>query len=186
MPQKAHVTSLDALESFRSHLIVYVSQARPALEEVSSDVMRVKLWLENDQRTHWENEVRRRTKVLEQAQQSLFSARLGILRQESSAEQLLVHRAKRTLEEAETKLRMVKKWARDYDGRVQPLLKQIEKLHSVLSHDLVKAMAYLAEVIKTLAAYAETRPVTEIAPTTVSASSAAKTNEFMGKADGKT
>ncbi len=33
MPQKAHVTSLDALEAFRSNLIVYVSQARPALDD---------------------------------------------------------------------------------------------------------------------------------------------------------
>jgi hypothetical protein len=164
MPQKAHVTSLDALEAFRSHLIVFVSQARPALEEVSSDVLRAKLWLENDQRTHWENQVRRRTKDLEQAQQSLFSARLGILRQETSSEQLLVHRAKRAVEEAEVKLRIVKKWTREFDGRVQPLLKQTEKLHSVLSNDLVKGIAYLAETIKTLTAYAEARPQTDLAP----------------------
>ena len=37
MPQKAHVTSLDALEAFRSDLIVYLSQARPALDEIGAD-----------------------------------------------------------------------------------------------------------------------------------------------------
>src|ERR1043166_2723133 len=97
------------------------------------------------QKTHRENQVRRRTKDLEQAQQSLFSARLGILRQETSAEQLLVHRAKRALEEAELKLKIVKKWNREYDGAVQPLLKQTEKLHSVLANDMAKAVAYLTE-----------------------------------------
>src|SRR5262249_14960182 len=112
-------------------------------------------WLENDQRLHWENEVKRRTKGLEQAQQSLFSAKLGLLRQETSAEQLAVHRAKRALEEADTKLRIVKKWDREFDGQVQPLLKQMEKLHSVLANDMAKAVAYLTEVIKSLAAYSE-------------------------------
>ena len=37
MAQKAHVTSLEALETFRANLVVYLSQARPALDEVSSD-----------------------------------------------------------------------------------------------------------------------------------------------------
>ena len=158
MPPKAHVSSLETIESFRSSLLVFLSQARPALEEVSADLMRVRLWLENDQRSHWTNEIRRRRKELEQAQQALFSARLGILRQESSAEQLLVHRAKRALEEAELKLKIVKKWNREYDGAVQPLLKQTEKLHSVLANDMAKAVAYLTEVSKTLASYAELRP----------------------------
>ena len=163
MPQKAHVTSLEMIESFRSSLLVFLSQARPALEEVSADVLRARLWLENDQRTHWQNQIRRRRKDLEQAQQSLFSARLGILRQETSAEQLLVHRAKRAVEEAELKLRIVRKWNREYDGLVQPLLKQTEKLHSVLAHDMLKAVAYLNEVIKTLAAYAELHPAGNLA-----------------------
>jgi hypothetical protein len=155
MPQQAHVISLESLEAFRAHLIVFLSQARPALEEVSADVLRAHLWLENDQRLHWENEVKRRAKGLEQAQQSLFSARLGLLRQETSAEQLAVHRAKRALEEADGKLKIVKRWDREFDGQVQPLLKQMEKLHSVLANDMVKAVAYLTEVIKSLAAYAE-------------------------------
>ena len=59
MPQKAHVTSVDALEAFRANLITYVSKARPTLEEVSADVMRAKQWLQTEQRTRLEAEVRR-------------------------------------------------------------------------------------------------------------------------------
>src|SRR5690349_3310663 len=134
MPQKAHVTSLEALETFRSNLIVYLSQARPALDEVSADVLRVRAWLEDEQRTHWEGQMRKRTKDLEQAQQALFSSRLGILRKESSAEQFAVHRAKAAVAEADLKLRTVKKWSREFDGRVQPLVKQTEKLQTVFSN----------------------------------------------------
>ncbi len=158
MPQKAQVRSIDAIEAFRSHLIVYLSQARPALEEAAADVMRTRSWLENDQRSYWENQIRRRKKELEQIQQALFSGRISTLQKESSADQLAFHRAKRALEEAEDKLRIVKKWAREFDNRVQPLLKQTEKLHTVLSHDMVNAVGYLTQTVNTLASYAEIKP----------------------------
>jgi len=167
MPDQARVTSLEALQTFRSNLIVYLGQARPLLEEVSASVLRTHLWLENEQRTHWENQIRRRLKELQQAQQALFSAKLGSLGHEMSSEQLAVHRAKRSLEESETKLRIVKKWDREYDGRAQPLVKQMEKLHTVLAMDMVQAVAYLTQAINTLAAYAEVK-----APGVVSSASA--------------
>ena len=167
MADKAQVTSLEALDSFRSHLIVYLSQARPALEEVSAEVLRTRVWLENDQRTHWENELRRRLKTLEQAQQALFSSRLGALRRETAVEQLAVHRAKHAVDEAEAKLRVIKKWTREFDTRAQPLLKQTEKLHTVFTNDMVKALTYLTQAINTLAAYAETKP--SLAPAAPSA-----------------
>jgi len=165
MPQKAHVTSLDALEAFRSNLIVYLSQARPALDEASAEVVRTRLWLENEQRLHWDNQIRRRNKELEQAQQALFSARLGALGKETAVEQFAVHRAKQALGEAEQKLRTLKKWEREFDSRVQPLVKQVEKLHTVLSNDMVKAIAYLRQAISTLAAYNEISAQGQAAPT---------------------
>ncbi len=155
MPQIAKVTSVEAIEAFRANLIVYVSKARPTIEEVSADVLRAKSWIENDQRTHWENTVRKRTRDLHEAQEALFSARISNLRKETAAEQMAFHRARRALDEAETRLRVLKKWGRDFDGYVGPLVKQTEKLHTVLANDMVKAIAYLAEIIKTLAAYSE-------------------------------
>jgi hypothetical protein len=155
MPQRAHVTSVDALESFRASLIVYVSQARSALEEISGEVVRTRLWLENDQRTCWENQLRRRRRDLDEAQQALFSSRISNLRHESALEQMAVHRAKRAVDEAESKLRLLKQWAREFESRVQPQVKQMEKLHTVLTNDMVQAAAYLSQAIQTLTAYAE-------------------------------
>lgn len=158
MPQRAIVSSVEAIEAFRANLLVYLSKARPALEEVSADVMRARSWLENDQQTYWEAEIRKRTKALEQAQQELFSARLSNLSKETAAQQFAYHRARRALDEAEGKLRVLKRWKRDFDGQVQPLVKQMEKLHGVLSQDMVQAAAYLAQVVTTLDAYARVAP----------------------------
>ena len=164
MAPQARVTSVDALEAFRASLIVYVSKARPALEEVSSDVLRTRLWLQNEQRLHLENQVRRHAKELEQAQQALSSARLSQLRDTRTAEHMAVQKARRSLDEAEAKLKILKRWDREFDTRVEPLLKQLEKLHTLLSHDLVKAVASLAQATQTLQAYADVMP-TAAAPT---------------------
>jgi len=158
MPDRAHVTSVDALESFRASLIVYLGKARSTLEEVSADVQRMRDWLENEQRTYWEHELRRRSRDLQEAQQALFSSRLSQLREASAAEQMAVQRAKRALDQADAKLRVVKQWNRVFDNRVDPLVKQMEKLHTVLAHDMVQAVAFLAQAINTLHAYADIVP----------------------------
>jgi predicted ATPase len=171
MPDRAHVTSVDALESFRASLIVYLSKARPTLEEVSADVQRTRGWLESEKRTYWENEFRRRSRALDEAQAALFSSTISKLSEVSAAEQMAVQRAKRALEVADAKLRAVKQWNRVFDNRVGPLVKQMEKLHSVLANDMVKAVAYLAQAIDTLHNYAGIipPPATGVAPAESSA-----------------
>jgi hypothetical protein len=158
MSQRANVTSIDALEAFRSALILYVNKARPTLEEVSSEVTRTRTWLESEQRTYWENHLRADNRTLEEAQQVLFGARLSNLRKESAAEIMAVQRAKRTRDGAEEKLRKVRQWNREFESRVQPLVKQMEKLHTILANDLTQAVVYLAQVIQTLDAYAAAHP----------------------------
>jgi hypothetical protein len=155
MASGAHVTSVENLESFRASLILYVSKARPALEEVSADVLRTRLWLENEQRLHWENQVRRRAKVLEQAQQALFSSGISSLGAASDTARMAVHRARQALEEAEGKLRVIRQWGREFDSRTDPLTKQLDHLHTVLSNDMLRALAFLTQALQALDAYAE-------------------------------
>lgn len=155
MPERAHVTSVEAIEAFRAHLLTYASKARPVLEEACDDVSRTRQWLEGDRRLHWEAQVRRRARDLEAAQQALFSAGLANLRQPTSAEHAAVQRARRALAEVEARLKATKRWALDFDNRVEPLVKQLDHLRTVLVHDLPKAAAYLAETIRLLDAYAD-------------------------------
>ncbi len=160
MSLRANITSVDAIKSFRASLVVYASKARPTLEEVSSDIVRTRVWLETEQRIHWEAEVRRRTRKLEDAQQALFGAKLSSMREVSAAEQMAVTRAKNALAEAEDKLKTVKRWNREYDSRTEPLARQLEKMHTLLAHDLPMAIAYLTKTLETLDAYANIAPPT--------------------------
>jgi hypothetical protein len=158
MAQQAQVTSVEAIESFRASLIVYLSKARPTLEEVSSEVLHTRLWLQEDQRLFWENEVRVRSRKLERAKAELFGARLSQLQEVSAAQQMAVHRAQHAVRDAEAKLALLKKWDRELENRTEPLLKQVDLLHGFLTSDMARAVAYLAQAVKSLDAYAGVAP----------------------------
>jgi hypothetical protein len=155
MAERAQVTSVEAIEAFRARLILYLSKARPTVEEVSNDVLRAKLWVQNDQRQFWERELRARGKKLEEARNQLFSARLSPLQVASSVEHLAVQRAERAVDEAEAKLVVLKKWGRELENRSEPLLKQVDALHNFLTTEIPRAVAHLAQVVRTLETYAD-------------------------------
>jgi chromosome segregation ATPase len=170
MANQANITSLDALESFRASLIVFLTKARRSLDEASEEVKRTRQWLQHEQKAHWEGEFRRRTKQLEQAQQELMSARLAT-HQESAmlARQMAVSKAKRDLAEVEQKLRKLKAWTMSFDTAADPIVKQMDRLRQTLN-DLAHAVTYLASVHKTLEAYAESAPAATL-PASAPASS---------------
>ena len=162
MPERARVTSLEALEDFRAKLILYREKAGRVLDEVSDEVIRTRVWLESDRQTHWQNNIRRLTRELEQRQQELFSAELSGLLEASATQRGAVQKARRAILGAEEKLKLVRQWQRQFDHRVEPPARQVEKLRHNLSHDLGLAVAWLNEVTKTLGDYLELSPATAL------------------------
>lgn len=154
MPEKAQVTSIEAIELFRAALILYTSRARPVLEESSGEIVRTHLWLQNEQRYFWQEQLRTRNKALEQAKQELFAARMSEFQETTSLLQMAVRRSQNRVQEAEEKLKLLKRWDRELDNRASPLLKEVEQLHGFLTADIPRAVASLAQIIKALEAYA--------------------------------
>ncbi len=155
MPEIAQVRSIDTLDAFRTNLVLYLEKARPALEEIGSDLRRTQLWLESDRLLHWQREVLRRTRVLEAAQQALLSARIATFREVTPVEQNAVHTARRSLNDAEERLRTVKRWIRELGPRTEFLARQLGSLDSALSQDVPRGIAWLTQAIHTLEAYSE-------------------------------
>jgi DNA repair exonuclease SbcCD ATPase subunit len=164
MAEQARVTSIDALESFRASIILFLNTAHQHLDAVGDDVRRMRGWVQNEQRLHWEGELRRRRQKLELAEQELFSAKLSALRENLSAQENAVRKAKAALAEAEEKLRNVKQWTRNFDHCADPLIKRLEGLRQLLDHDMPKAISYLLQAQKTLEGYSESAPSTPLAP----------------------
>ncbi len=155
MAQGANITSVDAISAFRAALIVFLSKARPLLEETSGEIIRMRQWLENDQRRYWENQMRLRGRKLEEARAELFNATLSKLQDASALQVMAVQRAERSMRECESKLNVVKKWSRELESRTEPLVKQTGQLQTYLTTDMPRAIAFLDQVIQALEAYVE-------------------------------
>ncbi len=158
MPELAQVRSIDTLDAFRAHLVIFHDKARPVVDEISSDLRRTQLWLETDRLLHWQREVLRRTRALEAAQQALLSARIATFRDVTPVEQNAVHAARRSLEEAEDHLRTVKRWIREFGARTEFLARQLGALDSTLAQDIPRAIAWLTQAVRLLEDYADRRP----------------------------
>jgi hypothetical protein len=158
MSTQAQVISVEALEAFRSDLILFITEMSPALDEVSSEVLRMRLWLQNDQRTFWELELRKRRRKLEEMQGELFNARISLMNDSTIIPQMQVQKAQRAVVEAEQKMAALKKWERELDKIAAPLVKQVDALHGFVSTELGHGVASLSETIRALEAYRQVTP----------------------------
>ncbi|HZL42993.1 MAG TPA: hypothetical protein VFD66_06905 [Verrucomicrobiae bacterium] len=155
MADRSHVTSFEAIEAFRADLIIFLSKARPTVEEVSNELQRMRVWLESEQRDYWNKELRLLGRQLEDAQQELFAARVSKLQNTTALQEMTVQRLRRKIRDAEEKQEITKKWSRSMEDRTSPMAKEVDSLHSFLSTDMRRAVAYLDKVLETLEAYAD-------------------------------
>lgn len=156
MADQARISNLDAIESFRSALIVFISKTRQSLEMTLDAVKKTRGWLQTEQPAFWSAQIRQRQKKLDQANAELMSARMSEFVEAPTVQQMAVRKAKAALEEAQAKLERTKAWARDYDRAVDPLARKLDALRDFVDNDLALATSYLVEIQKILSAYAET------------------------------
>ena len=165
MAERAQVTSVEAVESFRADLIVFQTKVRAGLEEVCDEVLRTKTWVQIDRGRYWTAEARRRSGKLEKARADLSSARLSQFQESTTLHLMMVQRTERADREAKAKMAVLKKWDRELENRTDPLLKQVTQLQWFLARDMARAVAHLAQVVRTLEAYADVaRPGTSNVP----------------------
>ncbi|HIG84242.1 MAG TPA: hypothetical protein EYG40_14215 [Verrucomicrobia bacterium] len=155
MADQAKVASIDSLESFRNSLVIFMERVSKSIDEVGDTVRRTRHWVQDEQYNYWISEKRRRERKLEQAEQELYSSRLSTLQDASTEAQMNVRRANRAIEEVEEKIRLIKKWGRDYDSIVEPLARKLDALQDLVTTKYPKAVNYLVRTIETLESYAQ-------------------------------
>ena len=155
MADQARITDLDAIESFRSALIVFISKTRQAINVAQDAVKKTRNWLQLEQPAFWSAQIRQRQKRLEQANAELMSARLSEFIESPVVQQMAVRKARAALEESEEKLRRTKAWAREYDRAVDPMMRTLDGIRDFIDNDLALAVAQLVEMQKILEGYAE-------------------------------
>ncbi len=147
MAQGAKVESLDAFKTFRAALIKFAESGNVALTSADSDIDRTLTWLERDQTTFWNGQLRKRHENVVRCEDAVRQKRLfkGSDGREQSAvdEMKALSTAKRLREEAEQKciavkkaIQILRKEAQLYKGRVQ-------KLATTLQSDIPNAVRQL-------------------------------------------
>ncbi len=156
MADQARISNLDAIEAFRVALVVFISKTRQSLDSVQDAVKKTRGWVQTEQPGYWAAQIRLHQKRLDQAQQELLTARMSDFVDTPSAQQMAVRKARAALEAAQAGAARTKVWGRDFDRIIDPLARKADSLRDVLDSDLIKAVAYLAEIQKILQAYSET------------------------------
>lgn len=155
MGEQARVSSVDALEAFRSDLIQYIEKAKRALEDAEGEVRRTRTWLEADRWQHWTRQYKARVKKLEQAEADLYNARITRPDESHAFYKMAVAKAKRAVVEAEEKLRVIKKWRQSFDNLATPLVRRLDPMFYQVGQVLPKGVHSLGESIKALQDYTE-------------------------------
>jgi hypothetical protein len=156
MSNQARITSIEALELFRAHLIEFLGRARVALDDATGEIRRTREWLEHDCPRHWLGQIKLAEKHLAQAEQELFSVNLTAPGAHHAARKMAVMKARRRLAGAREKLHVAKEWKHRFGPRVESLVNQLNPLEEQIGHNLPKGVHMLTECIKALQDYAGT------------------------------
>jgi hypothetical protein len=148
MPERAKVTSLEALETSARKLIVYRDKASRVLDEVSDDVTRTRVWLETSARLTGRTRSAASTRSGNRATGIVQRATLRLARR-------LLRPASRRGKSSAAPSAMPRKRPRPSKmatpvrhPRRMPA-RQVEKLRHFLGHDVARAINVLNEAIKT-------------------------------------
>ena len=153
MSDKAHVSQVEALERFRSYLVLFLERANAVLDEVGEEAKRTRIWLQSEQKPHLLREMKRREREMEMLQQELFTARLSPLKVAKTGQQMQINRKRKEIRDLEATLRSVAGWMRNFDSVVETEARSVEKLRQVLDHEMKHALQNLSESYRLLSEY---------------------------------
>jgi hypothetical protein len=162
MSDVVRVESIDALKHFRVALFKFQEAANSALSDAESEMFSTLRWLENEQLSHWQTQIRKRHELLERAKEAL---RMKKLFKDSSGrypsaveEEKAVRLCQSRLEEANEKLVATKKYARVLQRELQVYKGSVQRFATTVQSDIPVAAATLDSLVESLEAYVALTP----------------------------
>ncbi len=157
MAEVARVHNLEALKKLKLALHKFQETVNVALTDAESDMQRTSIWLETEQRTYWNAQLRKRHEAVEKAKQAvrekqLFKDATGA-RSSAIDEMKVLQAAQRGLAEAEQKVAAVKKHIPRMQKQTQEFRGGVQRLASGVQIDLPVAVDKLDHMLATLEAY---------------------------------
>ena len=156
MAQSAKVLSIEALKDFRIALVTFTEEARNALSGVDMELKRMRDWLERDQLSYWQMQVKRRHEAMMNARTELYRRRIS--QQGSDAvsdteQKEALQEAQRRLRIAEEKVEAVKKLIPVFHHALAEYVSRSTPLADHLSGGVDRSLGSLTKMIDSLEAY---------------------------------
>jgi hypothetical protein len=184
MPQ-ARVESIDSLRSFKNSLVKFQEQALVALGDSEAEINRIVNWLENEQDSHWQSQIRKREEIVSRCKEAVrqkqvfkdFAGRTPSAAEEEKALRI----AQARLEEAHHKLAATRRWARKMQKELEVYKGSVQRFATAVQSDIPRAVTHLNNLVLHLDAYTALRPsgVGSTAPDEATATGAAIVSETL-------
>jgi hypothetical protein len=163
--ETARVGSIEAIKEFRVRLMKFAEICGAVLADSESEVNRTIRWVETEQQTFWQGQIRKRGTDLARAEEALRNKTLyktfDGTHQSAVDEQKAVEKAKVRLREANEKLDACKKWAKRLEKESFVFRGAVQRFSTILSSEVPGAASVLTNMIISLEAYAAMHPAVE-------------------------
>lgn len=154
----ARIDSVDSLRMFRGVLVKFAEVAQVSLADAEGEMQRVLMWLETEASTYWSGQIRKRHEAVEKCkdmvrQKKLFKSPTGST-QSAVEEEKALRMAQKRLEEAEEKLKNVKRYTPRLQKEISIYKGGVQRLSTTVSADIPVAISRLDKMCAALEAYA--------------------------------
>jgi capsule polysaccharide export protein KpsE/RkpR len=184
MSQGANVRSVDALKGFKIGLINFAEEAKVALSSTEMEVRQARNWLQRDQLSYWQSQVKKGKERVAMAKSELFRRQLSQANSDAVSDtdqKEALRDAQRRLQEAEEKVEKIKRWVPMLDHAISEYNSQSQPLGDRLAGSFAATLAVLERMIVALDSYLAMAP-----PTAPVAPSKFANNESRGEAKSTT
>ncbi len=161
MSNQADVRSIDALKEFRVALALYSEDTLSALGAVEAEAKRTIQWLQHDRRMYWHEQIKRRRDQVAMAKAEVFRRKLAKTPDHTPAfseQKEILRQAEASLQDAEMRAAMVKKWEPMLQHAILEYHGSIRRIKDLASGDVPRAMIVLEKIIDALESYLRVAP----------------------------
>lgn len=152
----ARIDSPDVIKDFRHHFIKFNETCQQAITGIKGDARKVLQWLQTEQLPYWTAEVRKREELRMAARNALSSAKNNESVYGPSScidERKELRKAEARKEEAELKLKAVKKWLSMLEREIENQIAPVNNLSAVLDSGIPRGLAQLDLLTEKLEEY---------------------------------
>ena len=156
MSQTANVRSIDALKDLKIALITFTEDARNALSSTDMDVRRTRDWLQRDQLTHWQAQVKRREQDVATAKSELFRRKVTAMNSDAVSDtdqKEALRLANRRLEQAHDMVAKIKRTIPYLEHAIAEYQATSQPLGDMLTGSFVNSINLVERMVISLEKY---------------------------------